>query len=139
MKFTPDLTYSIIERNHAIAVSVRHFRVGGIIGLPNLTGAVTIKTAVQVAVQYHSSGQNLQAEVIYRSILAENPTYPDALHLLGMLFYQKGDLVSAVDYVERAIQSSVPAQSQAFYSTLGDPCRGVCLASIATYSMLFGS
>lgn len=46
------------------------------------------------------------AEQIYRSVLAEIPEHPDALHLLGLVFYQRGDTLKATEYVERALQLS---------------------------------
>eukprot|EP00981_Chlorochromonas_danica_P005392 scaffold1091_cov164-Ochromonas_danica.AAC.15 len=111
----------LMERNNAIAVSVRHFRVGGIAALPSQAALdmVTMRSAVQVAVQYHNSGLEDQAENIYRSILNENPTHADALHLLGILFYKKNDLLSAAEYVERALLHVPPAQGQPYHSTLG--------------------
>jgi tetratricopeptide (TPR) repeat protein len=94
------------ERGNAIAVSVRNFRVGGIKGLPDrpTDEAVTILTAVQVAVHYQATGMEIQAEKIYRSILSEYPAYPDALHLLGVIYYQKGDALSAIPFIEMAVK-----------------------------------
>jgi tetratricopeptide (TPR) repeat protein len=109
----------LIDKGNAVAVSVRNFRVGGIRGLPNMEGIMTIKTALQVAVQYQTKGMEAQAESIYRSVLAENPTYPDALHLLGVVLYKRGDAQLAVEYVEKAVQSTGNDSFAAFYNTLG--------------------
>lgn len=105
------------ERNQAIAVSVRNFRVAGIRGLLNSDDVVTIQTAVQVAMEYQLLGMEAQAELIYRSILSESPAYPDALHLLGVIFYQKGDVQAAVPYIERALQSN--QSFEGFHNSLG--------------------
>lgn len=40
-----------------------------------------------MAVNYQASGMEAQAESIYRDILTEYPTYPNALHLLGMYIF----------------------------------------------------
>lgn len=110
----------LTERQQAIAVSVRNFRVGGIRGLPQYQNTiVTIKTAVELAVAYQTKGMEKQAEDIYRSILSENPEYPDALHLLGIVLYQKGDALTAVEYVERALQHSGNFSFDGFHNTLG--------------------
>ena len=37
--------------------------------------------------EYQTRGMEAQAESIYRSILSEAPSYPDALHLLGVRNY----------------------------------------------------
>lgn len=111
----------LYERKNAIAVSVRNFRVAGIRGVTPGAGSedvVTIRTAVQVAMQLQTSGMEAQAESIYRSILAENPEYADALHLLGLLMYHKGDALSALPYVEKAAEVS-NVSIAAFHNTLG--------------------
>jgi hypothetical protein len=77
---TAGLQYALrivfFERGNAIAVSVRNFRVAGIKGLgAHPDDAVTIQTAVQVAVHYQASGMEAQAESIYRSILREYPQH----------------------------------------------------------------
>ena len=75
----------LIERGKAIAVSVRSFKVGGIFGLlDNTDQAVTVKSALQVAMQHHTGGEHSIAEQIYRQVLGEHPSHPDALHLMGV-------------------------------------------------------
>lgn len=106
-----------LEHGHAIAVSVRTFRVAGIKAIPD-SDMVSIKTAVQVAVRLQMKGLEQQAEDIYRQILDENPDYPDALHLLGVVFYKRGDSTNALTYVEKAIQLK-GNQSHEIYNTLG--------------------
>lgn len=99
-------------------MSVRNFRVAGIRGLLNSDDVVTIQTAVQVAMEYQLLGMEAQAELIYRLILSESPAYPDALHLLGVIFYQKGDALAAVPYIERALQSN--QSFEGFHNSLGE-------------------
>lgn len=130
------------ERNRAIAVSVRNFRVAGIRGLLNSDEVLSIRTAVQVAMEYQTRGLEAQAEQIYRSILSESPQHADALHLLGVIFYQKGDASSAVPYIERALQSNKTFEG--FHNSLGELrclyccCRGGIQSPIqATKSCIF--
>lgn len=92
---SPGETYSLrvifLERGKTIAMSIRTFRVGGVVGiLEDATKAVSIETALQVAVKAQVKGVYEQAEKIYRSILSQNPSHPFALHLLGVVFIQKG-------------------------------------------------
>ena len=111
------IKFCCVERGNAIAVSVRSFRVAGIRGLLNSDEVLTIQTAVRVAMEYQTRGLEAQAEQIYRSILSEAPEHADALHLLGVIFYQKGDAGSAVPYIERALQSN--KSFEGFHNSLG--------------------
>jgi tetratricopeptide (TPR) repeat protein len=65
----------------------------------------------------HRGAQVAEAELIYRKILAQQPTHADALHLLGMLKYQNGDLAVAIELIQKAIAAS-PNQA-VFHSNLG--------------------
>ncbi len=101
---------------------------GGIRGVPlHEDEMLTIKTAVQLAVQYQAQGMENQAASIYRRILDENPTYPDALHLLGVVYYQKGDAITAVHYVERALQTTGNFSFDGFHNTLGRFVMGLSI------------
>jgi tetratricopeptide (TPR) repeat protein len=53
--------------------------------------------------KYQINNMIAEAETVYRNILSENPTHPDALHLLGLIFYQRGDAEAAVPYIEKAL------------------------------------
>ena len=47
-----------------------------------------------------------RAESIYRSVLVESPSNAEALHLLGVVFFQKGDPGQAIPYIQQALQAS---------------------------------
>ena len=124
---TPGKDYGIrialLERANVIAVSVRNFRVAGISGnMFENNEIVTIQTAVQVAIRYQTIGMEREAESIYRSILNENPAHPDALHLLGLIFYQKGDAIGAISYIEQAILAGNKTKED-FHNSLGECYR----------------
>lgn len=55
-----------------------------------------------------------QAESLYRQILQHEPDNVEALHSLGMLFFQTGHLESAVEYVSKAIEVS-PKDSTLYF------------------------
>jgi protein O-GlcNAc transferase len=62
-------------------------------GLPNLDDAV----------QLHVSGRLDEAESVYRRILLDQPNNPDALHLLGVIAYQRKQNNEAIELITRAI------------------------------------
>jgi tetratricopeptide (TPR) repeat protein len=55
------------------------------------------------ALREHAAGRLVEAEAIYRRILAEHPNHPGALHLLGVALSQQGNKTAAIDYINRAI------------------------------------
>ena len=57
---------------------------------------------LQTALGYHRSGDLSQADAIYAQIVAQDPSNAEALHLRGVVAYQKGDYPSAVSTIERA-------------------------------------
>jgi predicted O-linked N-acetylglucosamine transferase (SPINDLY family) len=63
----------------------------------------TLSEALATAGRHHQTGRFDAAEQIYRHILAVNPDQPDALHLLGVLAFQKGRHELAIEHISRAI------------------------------------
>jgi len=55
------------------------------------------------ALRLHQSGQFAEAERLYRQIIARDPRHADSLHLLGVLAYQRGEPLSAIDLIAQAI------------------------------------
>ena len=55
----------------------------------------TVSEAIQLAVGHHRANNLLQAEQLYRKILKQQPTHPDALHGLCLLSQQKGEYQKA--------------------------------------------
>lgn len=64
---------------------------------------VTIDQAIQIAWDHHRAGRVVQAETIYRRILAGIPDQPETLHLLGVLCCQTGRAEAAIALLERAV------------------------------------
>jgi Flp pilus assembly protein TadD len=88
--------------------------------------------SLTTALDLHKSGDLAQAAHLYQSILAHEPEQPDALHLLGVVALQQGNLRKAVELIGRAVavNPSVPA----FHGNLAEayraqgqlsPCRGL--------------
>ncbi len=65
----------------------------------------TISEALAVAVQYHQSGNLAHAEAIYRQVLQAVPSHAGALHLMGVLVYQKGSHDAAIQYLRQSLIS----------------------------------
>ena len=78
---------------------------------------MTIQQAFELAVQHHQSGRLAEAEAIYRQILAAEPRYADALHLLGVIAHQMGRNEAAVDLIRQAIALAPGVPD--FHSNLG--------------------
>ena len=55
------------------------------------------------AVNHHRAGQLAQAESLYQQVLRSNPRHADALHMLGVVFYQTDRPEQAVDAISQAL------------------------------------
>lgn len=62
-----------------------------------------LKNNLDVARSFHKNGQLAQAMAIYKKILRLIPTQPDALHYLGLAYYQTGNTDAATVSIQRAI------------------------------------
>jgi len=62
----------------------------------------TPEERLQEAIQHHRAGRLAEAAAHYRSILAESPDHPDALHLLGVVRAQEGAPAEAAALIEQA-------------------------------------
>jgi len=60
----------------------------------------------QMAVNFHQSGQNQQAEELYRAILDAQPTHADANHNLGLLKLQAQGPAAALPFFDTALQAN---------------------------------
>ena len=69
------------------------------------------------AIRFHQMGQLAEAENLYRSILNDVPTLPDALHLLGVIASQVGKHDLAIDLIQQAITKS--PKNFIYYNNLG--------------------
>ncbi len=69
------------------------------------------------AVGHHQAGRLVQAERLYREILAFDARHAHTLHILGILACQRGDLALAVEMIGEAISQNDGVA--AFHSDLG--------------------
>ncbi len=61
--------------------------------------------ALQKAIQYHQTGNLIEAENLYQKILDIDPNNFYALHYLGVLYFQYGNHDKAIEYINKAIIS----------------------------------
>lgn len=84
---------------------------------------MTIPQILALAIQHHQKGQFSQAESLYRQILARDRDHADALHLLGVLHSQTGDVKSGIRLIKKAIKKN--KTSAVYYSNLGAALKEV--------------
>src|SRR5215813_4335784 len=69
------------------------------------------------AVALHQSGRLTEAEPLYRAVIEAQPSHFDALHLLGLLHYQRGEYTAALHQVDVAL--AVNPNAAAAHNTRG--------------------
>jgi tetratricopeptide (TPR) repeat protein len=69
------------------------------------TKPIDIPQAVQRALEFHRQGRLPQAEKLYAEVLALRPSYFEALHMLGLIKLQRGDLAGALRLMSGALQA----------------------------------
>lgn len=82
---------------------------------------LTIEQALQLANQLQVSGRLTEAERVLRDILQIDPKQAHALHLLGVVTYQAGQAVLALDLVRQAI--ALQPNTALFESNLAEMSR----------------
>jgi predicted O-linked N-acetylglucosamine transferase (SPINDLY family) len=80
----------------------------------------TLSEAFAIAQGHHQAGRIELAEEIYRRLLAADPEHADALHRLGVLLCQRGELAGGIDLIRRAIARKPAAE---YYNHLGMALR----------------
>jgi protein O-GlcNAc transferase len=66
--------------------------------------AATVAEAFAQALALHQAGRLSDAEKIYRQILAAQPRHFDTLHLLGVIFMQRGNAEAAIRQIDAALK-----------------------------------
>ena len=70
------------------------------------------------ALQHHRAGRLVEAEAMYRHILATDTEHPDSLHMLGVIAHQSGRPQLAIELIRRAISHNGAVPS--FHNNLGN-------------------
>jgi predicted O-linked N-acetylglucosamine transferase (SPINDLY family) len=64
---------------------------------------MSLPDAIRQAVELHLGGRLAEAEGLYKAILTANPDHFDALHLLGVIRYQRGETAEALRLITAAL------------------------------------
>lgn len=87
---------------------------------------------LQQAIALYRQGQIPAAEALFCRILVDDPGNPHALHIMGLICHQRGDLEMAEKLIERSIRMAPHSRA---YHNLGvvQQHRGEIDAAVATY------
>jgi protein O-GlcNAc transferase len=83
--------------------------------------ATIASPTLQTAFEFHRSGDLGQTEVVCRDLLRIDPRHGDALHLLGVVAFQRNERVAAADYIGQAIDAD--GSRPEFHNSLGNVYR----------------
>jgi len=84
---------------------------------------LSIEQALQLAGQHQLSGQLVAAEQLLKQILQVQPAHPHALHLLGVVAFEAGNVVHAIQLIRHAIDQS--ADVALFHANLAEMYRRI--------------
>ncbi|HZK82390.1 MAG TPA: tetratricopeptide repeat protein, partial [Humisphaera sp.] len=87
---------------------------------------LTIQQIFDLALQDHKAGRLVEAEQLYRRILAQERDHVDAIHFLGLIAHQSGRYDAAIELLRRAIDLK-PGYAQAHYNL------GIVLADVGRF------
>jgi len=76
-----------------------------------------LEPAFEAALALHRAGRYDEAIQGYRELVAIDPLFAKAWHLLGLSLYQRGDAVTGAEYIERAI--ILRNDNAVYYGNLG--------------------
>jgi tetratricopeptide (TPR) repeat protein len=82
---------------------------------------LTPEHSIEEGMKLHRQGRLKEADQIYRQILRDRPGFPPALHLLGVIATQIGNLPAAVDLIRKALVGD-PNQAE-YWGNLGTTYR----------------
>jgi len=88
---------------------------------PSPKPILNIGQALALAMRNHQDGNLLEAEKIYREILAINPHHAETLHALAIMTCQRGEHAAAVTLFQKAIHGN-PATA-AYHYNLGNALK----------------
>ncbi|MBL4906731.1 MAG: sulfotransferase [Sneathiella sp.] len=81
----------------------------------------TLETTLKQAILLHRSGNLGQAEALYNSLIMQFPKGPDAYHLLGTLYHQKGEHRIAIELIKKALK--INPRKAVFHNNIGHAYR----------------
>ena len=91
------------------------------VGSENARQFMPIAQVYELVEQHRGAGRLDEAEALLKQLLAAKPIEPTAVHLLGIIFHQRGQLTQAIEHVKRAIE--LAPQVALFQANLGEMYR----------------
>ncbi len=86
-------------------------------------GGPDLAAALEQGLGYHEAGRLAEAESVYRRILAAEPGHAGALHLLGVIEFQRGRAAAAAELLFRAVAAD--AGLAPAHNNLGNALRAL--------------
>jgi protein O-GlcNAc transferase len=86
-------------------------------GAAKSADAASLDSMLKEAISHHQSGRMAEAETLYQKILIQKSDHADALHLLGVLFFQSNRHEPARRMIARAIE--INPSSPDYYRNFG--------------------
>ena len=83
--------------------------------------ATVASNTLETAFESHRAGDLGRAEAICRDLLRVDPRHADALHLLGVVAFQRDEKVAAADYIGQAIDAD--RRRPEYHNSLGNVYR----------------
>jgi protein O-GlcNAc transferase len=83
-----------------------------------MSGRMTLQKQYESGMSHYRAGRLAEAERIYRRILALQPNYADALHMLGVLEVHAGRLDAGIELIRQAI--TICSTRAIYYRNLGN-------------------
>ncbi|MCB1777556.1 MAG: tetratricopeptide repeat protein [Candidatus Competibacteraceae bacterium] len=77
---------------------------------------------LEQAAEWHRSRRLDDAEAVYRQVFEAQPAYIDALHLLGVIYSQRGDHVTSERLIRQALREN--PQADTYQNNLGKALQG---------------
>ena len=68
--------------------------------------SIDVATLLKQGMSFHQAGRLAEAEAVYQQILKTSPCNFDALHLLGIMHYQRGNHANAIRYIDLALDTN---------------------------------
>ena len=77
---------------------------------------------LEQAAEWHRAKRLDDAEAVYRQVFEAQPTYIDALHLIGVIYSQRGDHVTSERLIRQALREN--PQAAIYQNNLGKALQG---------------
>ncbi|BCZ79375.1 hypothetical protein PTKU64_30500 [Paraburkholderia terrae] len=103
MMSTDDNAVSRDMREHAPALAPSSYSSGNTRGAQPVVASDAVKI-LEAAFAHHQAGRASEAAALYKQILQQDATHADALHFLGVLACDVGNLPAGIDLIEKSIQ-----------------------------------